>query len=93
MFRTKGILLVTTFLGFPGIISAACQRLVFSALDDTLQSPGFDGKSNYPPNQNCTYDVRVPDGKRIILDFDFARFQIWGNMPSCSEDSLEIIVG
>ena len=92
MFRTKGILLVTTFLYFPGVISATCPRSMYSDLKDTLQSPGFS-TGNYPPNQNCTYDIRVPPGKRIILAFDFETFNIWGIMPDCSQDSLEIIVG
>ena len=92
MFRTKGILLVTTLLCFPGVISATCPRSVYSNLNDTLQSPGFS-EGKYPPNQNCTYNIRVSAGKRIILAFDFERFNIWGNMPNCSQDSLEIIVG
>ncbi|KAM7436978.1 hypothetical protein ABFA07_013345 [Porites harrisoni] len=92
MFRTKGILLVTTFLCFPGVISAACPSSMYSDLKDTLQSPGFS-TGNYPPNQNCTYDIRVPPGKRIILAFDFEIFNILGSMPDCSQDSLEIIVG
>ena len=92
MFRTKGILLVSTFLCFPGVISAICPRSLYSDLNDTLQSPGFS-MGKYPPNQNCTYNIRVPAGKRIILAFDFERFSIWGGMPNCYEDSLEIIVG
>ena len=92
MFRTKGILLVTTLLCFPDVISATCPRSVYSNLNDTLQSPGFS-EGKYPPNQNCTYNIRVSAGKRIILAFDFERFNIWGNMPNCSQDSLEIIVG
>ena len=39
MFRTKGILLVTTFLCFPGVISATCPRSSYKDLNDTLQSP------------------------------------------------------
>ena len=92
MFRTKGILLVTTFLCFPGVISATCPSPMYSDLKDTLQSPGFS-TGNYPANQNCTYDIRVPPGKRIILAFDFEIFNICGSMPDCSQDSLEIIVG
>ena len=92
MFRTKGILLFTTFLCFPGVISATCPRPRYSDLKGTLQSPG-NSTGNYPPNQNCTYDVRVPAGKRIILAFDFERFDIVGSMPDCPQDSLEIIVG
>ena len=92
MFRTKGILLVTTFLCFPGVISATCPRSSYLDLNDTLQSPGFS-MGNYPANQNCIYDVRVPAGKRIILAFDFKRFDILGRMPDCPQDSLEIIVG
>ena len=90
MFRTKGILLVTTFLCFPGVISATCPRSRYSELKDTLQSP-VHSTGNYPPNHNCTYDVRVPAGKRIILAFK--SFKIWGSMPHCPQDSLEIIVG
>ena len=92
MFRTKGILLVTTFLCFSGVISATCPRSRYSDLKDTLQSPGYS-TGKYPANQNCTYDVRVPAGKRIILAFDFKRFNILGSMPDCLQDSLEIIVG
>ena len=92
MFRTNGILLVTTFLCFPGVISATCPSPRYSDLEDTLQSPG-NSTGNYPPNHNCTYDVRVPAGKRIILAFDFKRFNIVGSMPDCPQDSLEIIVG
>ena len=90
MFTTKGILLVTTFLCFPGVISATCPHSNYSALNDALQSPGYI-KGEYPANQSCTYDVRVPAGKRIILAFK--SFKIWGSMPHCPQDSLEIIVG
>ena len=90
MFRTKGILLVTTFLCFPGVISATCPRSSYSALSDTLQSPGYS-TGNYTANQTCTYNVSVPAGKRIILAFK--RFDILGSMPDCLQDSLEIIVG
>ena len=90
MFRTKGILLVTTFLCFPGVISATCPRSSYSALNDTLQSPG-NSTEKYSKNQSCTYDVRVPAGKRIILAFK--SFNILGSMPHCPQDSLEIIVG
>ena len=90
MFRTKGILLFTTFLCFPGVVSATCPSSSYSALNDTLQSPG-NSTGNYLPNQNCTYDVRVPAGKRIILAFK--SFDILGSMPHCPQDSLEIIVG
>ena len=90
MFRTKGILLVTTFLCFPGVISATCPRSSYSALNDTLQSPG-NSTGNYTANQTCTYNVSVPAGKRIILAFK--RFNILGSMPHCLQDSLEIIAG
>ena len=90
MFRTKGILLVTTFLCFPGVISATCPPSSYKDLNDALQSP-VHSMGKYPANQSCTYDVRVPDGKRIILDFK--RFDILGSMPDCLQDSLEIIVG
>ena len=90
MFRTKGILLVTTFLCFSGVISATYPCSIYSNLSDTLQSPGYS-MGNYPADQNCTYDVRVPAGKRIILAFK--RFNILGSMPHCPQDSLEIIVG
>ena len=81
MFRTKGILLVTTFLCFPGVTSAICPRSRYSDLNDTLQSPG-NSTGNYPKNQNCTYDVRVPAGKRIIRAFDFKRFDIVGSISA-----------
>ena len=93
MVRTKGILLVTTFLCFLGVISATCPSSTYSDLKHTLQSPGFNSTGKYPPNQNCTYNIRVSAGKRIILAFDFEVFDIWGSMPNCSQDSLEIIVG
>ncbi|XP_073228142.1 dorsal-ventral patterning tolloid-like protein 1 isoform X2 [Porites lutea] len=96
MVRTKGILLVTTFLCFLGVISATCPSSTYSDLKHTLQSPGFNTNNStvkYPPNQNCTYNIRVSAGKRIILAFDFKVFEIWGSMPNCSQDSLEIIVG
>ena len=93
MVRTKGILLVTTFLCFLGVISATCPSSTYSDLKDTLQSPGFNSTRKYPPNQNCTYNIRVSAGRRIILAFDFEVFDIRGSMPSCSQDSLEIIVG
>ena len=90
MSRTKGILLATTFLCFPGVISATCPRPSYSALNGTLESPGYSTEK-YPANQICTYDVRVPAGKRIILAFK--SFDILGSMPHCPQDSLEIIVG
>ena len=90
MFRSKGILLVTTILCFLGVISATCPRSNYSALNDALQSPG-DISGKYPANHSCTYDVRVPAGKRIILAFK--SFKILGSMPHCPQDSLEIIVG
>ena len=90
MFRTNGILLVTTFLCFPGVISATCPPSRYSDLEGTLQSPS-DSTGNYTADQTCTYNVSVPAGKRIILAFE--RFNILGSMPDCLQDSLEIIVG
>ena len=92
MFRTKGILLVTTFLSFPGVITATCPHSSYKDLNDTLQSHGY-GTGNYPANQTCTYNVTVPAGKRIILAFDLKRFNILESMPDCLQDSLDLIVG
>ena len=78
------------FLCFPGVISAPCPRSRYSDLEDTLQSPGYS-TGKYPPKQTCTYDIRVPAGKRIILTFN--SINILGSMPNCPQDSLEIIVG
>ena len=55
-----------------------------------VQSPGYSG-GLYPSNTNCTYAIQVAEGERV--SFQFTEFNVLGEMPNCTEDYLEVIVG
>ena len=41
----------------------------FTSLNGNFASPGFP--NNYPNNARCTYEIRVPSDRRIVLEFQF----------------------
>ena len=55
-----------------------------------VQSPGYSG-GLYPSSTNCTYAIQVAEGKRVSLQV--TEFNVLGEMPNCTEDYLEVIVG
>lgn len=48
-------------------------------------------KGRYSNNLHMVYNVKVPDGNRAKLNF--TSFDVSGQMPNCTQDSLEIFVG
>ena len=41
----------------------------FTSLNGSFTSPGFP--NNYPNNARCTYEIRVPSHRRIVLELQF----------------------
>ncbi|XP_022806899.1 exoskeleton protein RP43-like [Stylophora pistillata] len=72
----------------PGASFADCPQSKYDGLTGTVLS--HEGEF-YQNNLNCSYDIRVPVGRRAILEFK--KLKIAGMMPECEQDSLEIIVG
>ncbi|TSL04261.1 Suppressor of tumorigenicity 14 protein [Bagarius yarrelli] len=60
-----------------------------TGMKGTFTSPGFP--SSYPPRTNCVWNIKVPEGKHIIINF--SRFSLTdpGQRPdSCTKDYLEV---
>ena len=85
------LLLLISPLSLCGITSANCPRSDYTGTNGTVASPGLNTDQSYGDNLNCTYNIRVPVGRRVILEFK--KLEVLGTMPNCTEDSLEIKVG
>ena len=86
------ILLLISPLSLCGITSANCPPSNYTGTNyGTVASPGLNTNQSYGDNLNCTYNIRVPVGRRVILEFK--KLEVLGTMPNCAEDSLEIKVG
>jgi cubilin len=48
-------------------ISASNCGSIVHGPSGTIQSPNFP--NNYPSNEYCTWEIRVPQGKQVRLDF------------------------
>ena len=58
-----------------------------TALEDSIQSPGYPGK--FPPDINCVWHITVPDGYNINLTFTDFEFSDVDSRQGCL-DYLEI---
>ena len=87
----KVLLIVSILLCLSGTILAACPKSQYTDSQGTIRSPGFNTSESYGDNMTCTYNIVLPPGRRIILEFK--TLSILGTLPNCTEDSLEIIVG
>ncbi|XP_053504957.1 ST14 transmembrane serine protease matriptase b [Ictalurus furcatus] len=60
-----------------------------TGMKGTFMSPGFP--SSYPPQIQCVWNIKVPDGKHIIINFNKFSLTDPGQSPdNCSKDYLEI---
>ena len=84
-------IVISTLLCLSGAISAACPKSLYTASQETIRSPGFNTSEPYGDDLSCTFNINVPAGQRITLEFK--TLSILGTMPNCTEDSLEIFVG
>ena len=91
MVLNKGLLVIFTLLCYSGVTLAACPPSLYTDLNGTIQSPGFNRTGKYDANMSCTFNIRVSAGRRITLEFK--NLSILGSMPNCTEDSVEIFVG
>lgn len=91
MILPKVPIVISTLFCLSGVISAACPKSSYTASQGTVLSPGFSTSESYGDDLSCTYNIIVPVGHRITLEF--ITLSILGTMPNCTEDSLEIFVG
>ena len=91
MVLNKGLLVISAFLCYSDVTSTACPPSLYSDLNGTIQSPGFNTTGSYDANMTCTFNIRVSAGRRITLEVK--NMSILGSMSNCTEDSLEILVG
>jgi cubilin len=54
---------------------------------NTFTSPKYPGK--YPPNSECTWDIRVKEGYFVTLSF-LERFDI-EQSTECSQDFVQVL--
>ncbi|KAL9953037.1 hypothetical protein ACROYT_G040388 [Oculina patagonica] len=66
---------------YGGLATQGCGLL----LNNTLKSPGYPIK--YPKNIHCVYDVPIPDGMAMNVNFEFFEVEYH---PSCGYDYLSI---
>ncbi|KAL9952995.1 hypothetical protein ACROYT_G040337 [Oculina patagonica] len=66
---------------YGGLATEDCGLL----LNDTLKSPGYP--NFYPNNTYCVYNVPIPDGMTMEIDFDFFEVE---DHASCRYDYLTI---
>lgn len=45
----------------------------------------------YPTNTDCLYEINAPNGQGVKLTWE--KFDINGNMPDCSTDYVEVLIG
>ena len=91
MVLNKGLLVIFMLLCFSGFILGYCQPSLYTNLQGSIRSFGFNSPGTYGHNMSCTYNIRVSAGLRITLEF--TTLSILGTMPNCTEDSVEVFVG
>ena len=72
------------------IESLGCDQ-DYTSFSGTVSSPSFSSRSTYENLLDCTYDIEVGSGYGIKLSW--STFDVRGEMPDCSEDSVEIFIG
>ncbi|KAL9950597.1 hypothetical protein ACROYT_G043120 [Oculina patagonica] len=85
------LLILATLLSLPGVVSGDCPTSSYTSSTGVVGSPGFNTTQSYGDNLTCTYNIRVPANRRVILEFKI--LDVLGTLPDCTEDSLEIRVG
>ena len=85
----KFLLSLMLLLSSPGASFADCPQSEYHGSTGSVYSH-VHGEL-YENNLNCSYNIRVPVGRRAILEFK--KLNITGMMPECEQDSLEIMVG
>ena len=55
------------FLGVSKVVSASCGSVVSSS-NTILQSENYP--QNYPNNVDCSWIIRFPEGKQVLLEFE-----------------------
>ena len=73
------------FLQYPTCIVLACGGLL-TAPSGTFSSPGSPG--NYPHDRNCTWDIVLPAGNRVQLQFSVLQLE---SHPNCSYDFVKVL--
>ena len=74
-------------------LPAFCDQS-YSSSSGIVSSPDFLTRSEYADNQYCTYDIKVSYSfNQPAIRLTWSGFGIKGNMPSCSEDYVEIFIG
>ncbi|XP_026794663.3 ST14 transmembrane serine protease matriptase b [Pangasianodon hypophthalmus] len=60
-----------------------------TGMKGTIRSPGFP--SSYPPQIQCVWNIKVPEGKHIIINFSKFSLANPGQSPdNCTKDYLEV---
>lgn len=54
-----------------------------------IESQGYP--SNYPANANCTWNVYVPTGRTVRIQFN-GNFNIQGTQGSCAGDYIQVLL-
>ena len=72
------------------IESLGCDQ-DYTSFSGTVSSPSFSSRSTYENSLDCTYDIKGGSGYGIKLSW--STFDVRGEMPDCSEDSVEIFIG
>ncbi|KAK2827236.1 hypothetical protein Q7C36_018162 [Tachysurus vachellii] len=71
----------------PAEIQACGGKL--TGMKGTFTSPGFP--SSYPPQAQCVWNIKVPEGKHIIINFNKFSLTDPGQSPdNCTKDYLEV---
>ncbi|GAB0086814.1 Cubilin [Sergentomyia squamirostris] len=69
-------------------VTPTCGGLIDTRTYGTITSPGSPG--NYPPNRECQWLIRAPEGKRIQFHFFVMKIE---HHETCSYDYLAIYSG
>ncbi|KAL3836256.1 hypothetical protein ACJMK2_021695 [Sinanodonta woodiana] len=75
--------------GFALSYKSVCGGTIQST-SATLTSPGYP--NSYPVNSNCTWNVQVPTGRNISVEFN-GTFGIQGTQGSCGGDYIQLLNG
>lgn len=83
---------ITVFLAVNvGLVESLGCDQDYTSFSGTVSSPSFSSRSTYENSLDCTYDIEVGSGYGIKLSW--STFDVRGEMPDCSEDSVEIFIG
>ena len=63
----------------------------YTSSNGTVSSTSFSSRSTYKNSLDCTYDIEV--GGEYGIKLLWSTFDVRGEMPNCSEDSVEIFLG